>query len=129
MSHTKDSSPHQMSCQEEDGCRELATEFVSGNKEKIRLWEPGLSTARLSFLLKLHKVGGGYQYMGKSWTHLSIVSAYGFTRIHCKNQLICKRWWAQNLANWVCLHQNAFLLVGWPSVQSAEISLHDSCRP
>ena len=49
--------------------------------------------------------------------------------IHCETQSICKRWWAQHLAHWVCFHQNAFILVGQPSALSAEISLHDSCRP
>lgn len=40
-----------------------------------------------------------------------------------------KRWWTQHFANWFCLLQNAFVLVGQPSALRAEISLCDSCEP
>lgn len=49
--------------------------------------------------------------------------------IHCENQPICERWWAQRLESCVHLHQDAFVLVGQLSASSAATSLHDSCGP
>ena len=88
MSHIEDSFPSQMSCQEEDSCRELATEFVSGNKAAIRLGTKVIDCVTENPTGGSQSCGvAGDTSMGKSCAHFSILcrflhreSAYGFTR-------------------------------------------------
>lgn len=72
------------------------------------------------------------QCMGKIHAHLSILCwtlLMASQESHCENLLIRKRWWAQELGNWVSIHQSALVLVRQPAALSTEISLQNSCRP
>lgn len=110
-----------------------------GNEAEIRLWEPKLLTMWLNSPLEVPRGGRwpniplhGKELCPTSHTLLNLAPRrvlMASQEIHCETQSICKRWWAQRLAHWVCFHQNAFLLVGRPSAFSAAVSLHDSCRP